>query len=75
MPIEDGGPAFAFPSVAGLPNGEVIYGHNGMSLRDYFAAHALNGLLASHSKTAADHAQDAYELADAMIARRSKGVR
>ena len=40
-PINDGGPAF--------PVAETIhvYGHNGMTLRDYFAGQALAGILAS----------------------------
>lgn len=34
-----GGSAFPSPSVT-LPNGDVMYGEFGMTLRDYFAAHA-----------------------------------
>lgn len=37
----DGGPAFPFSTIDGL----VIFG---MTLRDYFAAQALQGLLSSH---------------------------
>lgn len=54
-------------------------GQRGMTLRDYFAGHALAGLCAAmrdyspsrliHETTTAD---DAYALADAMIARREQ---
>jgi hypothetical protein len=44
--IDDGGPAFSSSGLV-TPNGDVIYGWNGMSLRDYFAAAALQGMLAS----------------------------
>lgn len=35
-----GGPAFPEAGLSGLPNGEFIHGQSGMTLRDYFAAHA-----------------------------------
>ena len=46
----------------------------GMSLRDYFAAKALQGLLADHEINAADAAiaKAAYVLADAMMAARGQ---
>lgn len=60
----DGGPAFPAPASSSY----------GMSLRDYFAAQALIGLLASRegrpTRTAAQVAFDAYDIADAMQARR-----
>lgn len=47
--------------------------HTGMTLRDYFAAMAMMGTVnhpdAPHFKAAA---QQAYEMADAMLAERSK---
>lgn len=39
----------------------------GMTLRDYFAAHALNGHLANQSDAPAKIAQWSYEYADAML--------
>lgn len=68
--INDGGPAFPVVSE--------IMGHcSGMSLRDYFAAKALEGMLANqHPYQASDEhmfARDAYTLADAMLAARQKG--
>lgn len=44
MSINDGGPAFPIAPVT-HPNGDVEYGSLGMSLRDYFAGQALQGLL------------------------------
>ena len=45
----------------------------GMDLRDYFAAHALQGLLANPevNGTAAAIASEAYEVADQMMVERS----
>jgi hypothetical protein len=64
----DGGTAFPIP---GLQHDESF---NGMSLRDYFAAAALQGLLASPQQgvTTTDmYARDAYRLADAMLCQRA----
>ena len=64
--INTGGPAFP-PSNPG-------YAH-GMTLRDYFAAKAMQGGLA-HNRPAADTAgwaKWAYQVADAMLAAREKG--
>lgn len=46
MDKNDGGNAFPESGLSGLPNNEFIYGSPGMSLRDYFAAKAIGGLLA-----------------------------
>ena len=56
------------------------YGCVGMSLRDYFAAAALTGLLASRiaaerGHTKQDIAEVAYENADAMLAARKEGAK
>ena len=49
--------------------------HYGMELRDYFAAHALQGGLAHNRPAAemADWAKWAYQVADAMMVARKKG--
>jgi len=71
--MKDGGPAFPVPTVTGLPNGDCIYGEAGMSLRDYFAAKALQGMLASCpvvDRTTVKKkkwADVSYEFADAML--------
>ena len=67
--MNNGGPAF--PCASDYPNG--CESQSGMSLRDWFAGMALQGLLAGRAniKFSAD-AQKAYEIADAMIAEREK---
>jgi hypothetical protein len=79
--IDDGGPAFATPR-AFAPDGNDYPSQRGMSLRDHFAAVALQGLCATldtYARSGIDQdsatsiAQQAYRLADAMIrARNSK---
>lgn len=60
--------AFAFP-MAGTPAANLMYEpHFGMTLRDYFAAAALTGLLASHNAGHVDSlAEFSYRAADAML--------
>ena len=65
MAINDGGTAFPCP----------VEGTSGMSLRDYFAAAALTGLLASPDPTLPNPegiAKVCYRFADAMIVERNK---
>ena len=62
---KDGGPAF--------PIEQTLRSHNGMSLRDYFAAAALTGMaMTASSSRARDVAITAYEFADAMLAERRR---
>lgn len=84
--INDGGPAFpqqkssdshgnqgwsSFEVGGGGGGGGVV--SRGMSLRDYFAAKAVQGLLASEVEATEDSfAAQAYVMADAMLAARSK---
>ncbi|OOW06694.1 hypothetical protein MF6396_03005 [Pseudomonas sp. MF6396] len=78
MRKDTSGPAFPVP----LPNGESYQGHlphDGMTLRDYFAAKALAGFSANpsmidsnDSKAIAYMADSAYQVADAMLAARVK---
>lgn len=63
--INDGGPAF--PLHPDIRDDEP---HAGMSMRDYFAAAALQGMLANaHPVQSDEHmfARDAYTVADAML--------
>lgn len=68
---KNGGSAFPRSGYAPIGNGQV----EGMSLRDYFAAKAMQGLISSSSsfanypKTVTDAA---YEIADHMLAGRAK---
>lgn len=76
-----GGPAFPLPAVPPTvsKNGEIFH-HTayeppqyGMTLRDYFAAKAMQGLMArigTHDVYLIAH--DAYIMADAMLAERLK---
>ena len=76
---DTGGPAF--PRAVREADGSTTYWH-GMTLRDYFAAMAMQGLLAnprqleprdSDTGTVADvYAYEAYVCADAMLKERSK---
>lgn len=69
-PSKDGGPAFPIVSDDLCAPG--------MTLRDYFAAAALQGMLASSSVGDAlaepDYAKAAYIQADAMLAERNRGA-
>ena len=60
--IKDGGPAFPVPNLEDDPS------FNGMTLRDYFAAKAMQALIASTEGFTSDqYAKAAYEMADAML--------
>lgn len=67
--INDGGRAFPMSTVDG-------YSQDGMSLRDWFAGQALNGLLAANATYGGKTnnwpatANDAFAFADAMLATR-----
>jgi hypothetical protein len=64
----------AFPFTIEMDNGAVGYS-GGMTLRDYFAAQALEGMhtdLAVEQHDAAQLAANAYAIADAMLAEREK---
>jgi hypothetical protein len=64
----------AFPSPNNVRAGDIITGgHAGMTLRDYFAAKAMQGMLAAQAKASIERRSEvAYEIADAMLEARSK---
>ena len=69
--INDGGPAFPLQSIGP----EFAPGYAGMTLRDYFAARAMQGMAAhpESDKWPADGiAKAAYQQADAMLAARKE---
>lgn len=76
---DDGGPAFPMPPVGtGDLRDGMTSGSSGMSLRDYFAAKAMAGLIAAsgNGDGGVDYdeesvAESAYAMADAMLAVRS----
>ena len=65
--MEDGGPAFPQNDVGGNNSNNDV----GMTLRDYFAAHALSGLVANRESPEAYVARTAYAYADAMLKERA----
>ncbi len=73
MSKETGGTAFPLPL-----GGETVEGQEGMTLRDYFAAKAMQGILAcprgyeGDRDTNQGRAYLAYDIADAMIAARGQ---
>ena len=74
MTTNTGGPAFPQNTKIVLPAGQEIHQGfmGGMTLRDYFAAKALNGLLAGTLTPDCIWSQDevaetAYNMADAML--------
>ena len=85
---DDGGPAFPNPAFMlneGLEFPWAGFGMGGMSLRDWFAAHAMQGMLAcqeflnevsevadSKEEAAAMIARYAFKFADAMLAQRKE---
>ena len=67
-PDKTGGPAFPQPDIY-HPNGQVEYGATGLTLLDYIAIHAMQGMLAADSSpTAADLGECAYKAARNMLA-------
>lgn len=77
MSTNTGGPAFPVGKWAewgGSKQGEIA---GGMTLRDYFAAKALQGLIANKSNPLhfkpEDDADYCYTIADAMLAAREAG--
>lgn len=66
MSKDSGGPAF--PSQYSLP------GNQGVTLRDYFAAKAMEALIGAQSRfdDESNLSEKAYLIADAMIVERSK---
>ena len=74
--IETGGPAFPLQSIGP----DFAPGYAGMSLRDYFAAKAMQGLVSGHFAKYGHEdywprpeiASEAYEIADAMLAARKE---
>ena len=77
MSKESGGPAF--PSSIPYGRQQFIDASTGMTLRDYFAGQALEGMLADDFNFAYDDKGPlvnlAYSIADAMLAERSKPLK
>lgn len=67
-PTNNGGTAFP-TQVQITKNGDVCaYASDGMSLRNYFAAHAMQGILSQGAHIRVDQiVNDSYMIADAML--------
>ena len=70
-----GGPAFPTGIITDA-NGVIVGGSNGMTLRDYFAAMAMQGLIGLIDSGKEHQVQvipkTAYDIADVMLAEREK---
>lgn len=74
--IRDGGPAFPFGQTDSM-SGQLVngWGSQGMTLRDYFAAKAMQGMVSCEFGEAFrpdNWAEYAYKMADAMLKEREK---
>lgn len=70
-------PAFAASGFGPFPNGEMVYGQQGMTLREWYAGMALaNCNVEEHTgKFWASHtAEQAFAIADAMLAQSQKPI-
>ncbi len=73
MAKNDGGPAFPVKAVREGVTGECLVNFEGMTLRDWFAGMALQGIMSTPAKYGGNRpSYDAYQIADAMIAERDK---
>ena len=76
MSTDTGGPAFPVPASIIGANGDMFHADAGMTLRDYFAAKAMQALFdsdAGHSPIECDViAAESYDMADAMLKHRNK---
>lgn len=69
--IDNGGPAFPVTEQTNVHDEHVSWAESGMTLRDYFAAKAMQAIIANPeeglSYTESAVAENAYVMADAMI--------
>ena len=73
MSNKTGGPAFPRPASADPLFDARCQAQTGMTLRDYFAAKAMQGWIVSNVEASnKQFAEAAYEMADAMLAERGK---
>ena len=69
MSNKTGGPAFPYSGVHKGEKENLIVDSHGMTMRDYFAAKAMQGRLANPDWLCSDDrtATEAYQIADAML--------
>lgn len=73
-PIDTGGPAYPMPSGPEPRVDAYTHYNEGMTLLDYFAGLALQGMLANNNNQWSwnDYAKESYEIAQAMLAERKR---
>jgi hypothetical protein len=74
--INYGGPAFPHDAIEDPDTEGCFYGgHPGMTMRDYFAAKAMQAFIGQHVDACGDAhlAEESYAIADAMLKAREKG--
>lgn len=71
--MNTGGPAFPALPISRELNGELVYQAEGLTIRDYFAAKAMQGLI-SNPRTDGDLmlGKAAYTVADSMLKARGQ---
>ena len=62
----------AFPHIDTDEHGRIYTYQTGMTLRDYFAAKAMQAIIGNRYTGVASAAEDAYEVADAMLKARDE---
>jgi hypothetical protein len=67
---QTGGPAF--PLMYDVPSENLRHIHVGMTLRDYFAAKAMQAFLTRIPMSGDEQARAAYKVADAMLSARGR---
>lgn len=73
--VDDGNEAFPHAGFESQSAGGPIRGRSGMSLRDFFAAVAMHAKAGKdYEMTGEKYAEEAYEIADAMIRVRAVSV-
>lgn len=75
MSDQTGGPAFPRPSVVNASGDTLEFGTDGMPLRDYFAAKAMQAYFAREHEgvwSMAACAEESYQMADAMLKARTR---
>ena len=66
-----GGPAFPALPITRELNGEMLYQAEGITIRDYFAAQAMQGICARVQWSPRGIVETAYNIADAMLEKRN----
>ena len=69
MSINTGGPAFP-RNILDHGHGVTTVHESGMTLRDYFAAKAMQALIEKYDESPMEISLEAYEFADAMLKQR-----